>query len=101
MIIDMLRNKKPNVIVTELFIRGRKLNISLVFITQSYFAVPKNIRLYSTHYTNKFQTKFYFLVIDTTLALDNSTRFRINFLEILQKLIMAINDKIKDEKLER
>ena len=36
--------------VTELFIRGRKLNISLVFITQSYFAVPKDIRLNSTHY---------------------------------------------------
>ena len=43
-------NKKLNPIVTELFIKGRKLNISLVFITQSYFAVPKNIRLNSTHY---------------------------------------------------
>ena len=41
MIADMLSNKKLNLIVTELFIRGRKLNISLVFITQSYFAVPK------------------------------------------------------------
>ena len=50
MIADMLCNKKFNLIVTELFIRGRKLNISLVFITQSYFAVPKNIRLNSTHY---------------------------------------------------
>ena len=40
-IADMLSNKKLNPIVTELFIRGRKLNISLVFITQSYFAVPK------------------------------------------------------------
>ena len=38
---DMLSNKKLNPIVTELLIRGRKLNISLVFITQSYFAVPK------------------------------------------------------------
>ena len=38
-----------NVIITELFIRGRKLNISLVFITQSYFAVPKNIRPNSPH----------------------------------------------------
>ena len=46
----MLNNKKLNPIVTELFIRGRKLNISLVFIAQSYFAVPKNIRLNSTHY---------------------------------------------------
>ena len=43
-------NKKLNAIVTELFIRGRKLNISLAFITQSYFAVPKNIRLNSTFY---------------------------------------------------
>ena len=45
MISDMLTNKKFNPIVTELFIRGSKLNISLVFITQSYFALPKKIRL--------------------------------------------------------
>ena len=45
MIADILINKKLNPVVTELFIRGRKLNISLVFITQSYFAVPKNNRL--------------------------------------------------------
>ena len=50
MIADMLSNKKLNPIVTELFIRGRKLNISLVFIRQSCFAAPKNIRLHSTHY---------------------------------------------------
>ena len=43
MIADMLSNKKLNPIVTELFIRGKKLNISLVFITQSYFAVPKKL----------------------------------------------------------
>ena len=41
MIADMLCNKKLNPIVSELFIRGRKLNIFLVFITESYFAVPK------------------------------------------------------------
>ena len=50
MIADMLSNKKLNPMVTELFIRGRKLNISLVFITQSYFSISKNIRLNSTHY---------------------------------------------------
>ena len=50
MITDMLNNKKLNPTVTELFIRSRKLNISLVFITQYYFAVPKNIRLNSTRY---------------------------------------------------
>ena len=48
MIADMLSNKKLNPIVTELFIRGRKLNISLVFIRQSYFAAPKTVRLNST-----------------------------------------------------
>ena len=41
--------KKLNPIVTELFIRGRKLNISIIFITQSYFSVPKNLRLNATH----------------------------------------------------
>ena len=50
MIADMINNKKLNSIVTELFIRGRKLNISLVFITQSYFKVPKDVRLNSSHF---------------------------------------------------
>ena len=50
MIADVINNKKLNSIVTELFIRGRKLNISLVFITQSYFKVPKDVRLNSTHF---------------------------------------------------
>ena len=50
MITDMLSNKKLNPIVTKLFIRGRKLNISLAFITQNYFSVPKNITLNSTYY---------------------------------------------------
>ena len=49
-IANMFRNKKINLIATELFIRGRKLNISLVIIAQSNFAVPKNIRLNFTHY---------------------------------------------------
>ena len=50
MIADMINNKKLNSIVTELFIRGRKLNISLVFITQSYFKVPKDVRLNTSHF---------------------------------------------------
>ena len=50
MIADMINNKKLNRIATELFIRGRKLNISIVFITQSYFKVPKDVRLNSTHF---------------------------------------------------
>ena len=114
MIADMLSNKKLNRIVTELFVRGRKLNNSLAFIIQSYFAVPKSIRLNSTHYfvmkipnkrelqeiafnhsskigfqdfTNLYKkctTKaFFFLVIDTNLASDNSSRFRKNLLETI------------------
>ena len=50
MIADMIRNKKLNSIVTKLFIRGRKLNISLVFITQSYFKVPKDVKLNTTRF---------------------------------------------------
>ena len=50
MIADMINNRKLNSIVTELSIRGRKLNISLVFITQSYFKVPKDVRLNTTHF---------------------------------------------------
>ena len=50
MIAHMINNKKLNSIVTELFIRGRKLNISLVFITQSYFKVPKDVGLNTTHF---------------------------------------------------
>ena len=45
----MINNKKLNPVVAELFIRGRKLNISIVFITQSYFKVPKDARLNSTN----------------------------------------------------
>ena len=50
MIADMINNNKLNPTVTELFIRGRKLNISIVFITQSYFKVPKDVRLNFTHF---------------------------------------------------
>ena len=49
-IADIMTNKKFQSITKELFIRCRKQNISLVFITQSYFSVPKDVRLYSTHY---------------------------------------------------
>ena len=109
----MINNKKLNAIATELFIRGRKLNISLAFITQSYFKVPKDVRLNSTHFfimkiPNKRElqqialnhssdidfkdfVKIYkkctdepysFLVDDTTLASDNSLRFRKNLFNI-------------------
>ena len=50
MIADMINNKKLNPVVTELFLRRRKLNICIVLITQSYFKVPKDVRLKSTHF---------------------------------------------------
>ena len=109
--VSLLMMKKLNPVVTELFFRGKKLNISLVFISQFYFALSKNIILNSMHYfitkisnkgelqqiesnrssdtdfqdfTNlpkKCTTKPYsFLVIDSTFALDNLSRFRKNLL---------------------
>ena len=50
MIADIMSNKNSQAIIKELFVRCRKLNLSLVFITQSYFSVPKNVRLNSIHY---------------------------------------------------
>ena len=112
-IADMIPNKKLNSIVTKLFIRGRKLNISVVFITQSFFKVPNNVRLNTNHFfiakiPNKrelqqivinhsldINTKdfvntyrkctfepYSFLVNDTTLAPNNSLRFRKNLSNI-------------------
>ena len=115
-IADMIHNKKLNSIVTELFIRSRKLNISLVFITQSYFKVAKDVRLNTSHFfiakilnkrelqqiainhssdiSTKDFTNIYreciaepysFLVIDNTLASNNSLRFRKNLFNIYNK----------------
>ena len=50
MIVDVINNTKLNSIVTELFIRGKKLNASLLFTSQSYFKIPKNVRLNTTHF---------------------------------------------------
>ena len=58
MIADIIKNKKLNSIVKELFIRGWKINISIVFISQSYFKVPKDVRLNTTHFfIAKFEVK--------------------------------------------
>ena len=71
MVADMLNNKNLNPIVTELFIRGRKLNISLAFITQSYFVVSKDIILNSTHYfITKIPNKKEFQQIASNHSLD-------------------------------
>ena len=108
MIANMISNNKLNPIVTELFIRGRKLNISIVFITQSYF---KDVKLNSTHffimkipnkrelqqialnhssdidfkdfmniYKKSSKEPYSFLVNDTTLPSDDPLRFRKNLL---------------------
>ena len=107
MIADILSNKKLNSIVTELFIRGRKLNISLVFITQLFFKVSKDGGLNTTKIPNKRELQqiaynnssdidfkefiylykkytarpYSFLVIDATLPSDNPLRFKKNLLE--------------------
>ena len=106
MIADMIHSKKLNSIVTELFIRERKLNIS-VFITQSYFKVPKDVRINTSHFfiakipnkrelqqiainhSSDINTKdfaniyrkytdepYSFLVIDTMVTSNNPLRFR-------------------------
>ena len=49
-IADMISNKNLHPVVTELFIRSQKLNISLIFVTQSYFPIPKDVRLNTTHF---------------------------------------------------
>ena len=75
MIADIINNKKLNSVVTELFIRGRKLNISIVFITQTnYFNVQKDVRLNSTHFfimkiPNKSELQQIALTIHQTLTL--------------------------------
>ena len=58
MVADMTHNKKLNSIITELFIRGRKLNISLVFFTQSYFKVPKDVMLNTSHFFIQIKENF-------------------------------------------
>ena len=105
MIADIITNKKFQAIIKELFTRCRKLNISLVFITQSYFSVPKDVRLNLTHYlilkiNNRIELQniainhsaeidygectkepFNFLTIDTTLLAINPLRFRKNLFD--------------------
>ena len=83
MIADMISNKKLNSIVTELFIRCRKLNISLVFISQSYFKVPKDVRNNSTHvFIMKIPNKRELQQIPINHSSDISTK---DFIEIYRK----------------
>ena len=83
MIADMINNKKLNSIVTELFIRGRKLNIYLILITQSYFKVPKDIRNNSTHF---FIMKIPNKRLPQQIAINNSSHVNTkDFTEIYRK----------------
>ena len=83
MIADMINNKKLNSIVTESFIRGGKLNISLIFITQSYFKVPKDVRNDSTHFfIMKIPNKRELQQIATNHSSDINTK---DFIEIYRK----------------
>ena len=73
MIADIMNNKKFQAIIKELFIKYRKLNLFLVFITESYFSVPKEVRLNSTHYlimemSNKRSYKALLLINQQTLV---------------------------------
>ena len=79
MIADIAKNKKLNSIVTELFIRGKKLNISLVFIRQSYFKVPKDVKVNTTHFfIAKIPNKRELQQIETNHSSDISTKDFIN-----------------------
>ena len=79
MITDMMNNRRLDSIVTELFFRDRKLNIFLVFITQSYFKVPKDVRLNTTHFfIAKIPNKRELQQIATNHSSDISTKDFIN-----------------------
>ena len=103
MFADMINNKKLNTIITKLFIRGRKLNIYLIFITQSYFKVPEDVRLNSNHFfvvkipnkrklqqialnhSSDINSKDFIKIgkeCTATLATDNPIRFRKNIFNI-------------------
>ena len=128
-IAHMINNKKLNPAVTELFIRGRKLNISIFFITQSYFKVPKDVRLNSTHFFilkipnkrelqeialnyssdidfkdfikiyTKCTTEPYSFLVNDTTLPSNDLLSFRKNLLIYNK-IMSIEDKIRDKKLQ-
>ena len=80
MIADIMTNNKFQAIAKEFFIRCRKPNISLVFITQFYFSVSKDVRLNSTHYL--------------IMKINNKENYKIYQLIILQTLIVKILKRI-------
>ena len=93
MIADMINNKKLNPVVTELFIRGRNLDISIVFITPSYFKVLKDVGLNSTHnFIKKIPNKRKLQQI----ALNHSSDIGLKYFIIIYKkctaLLFFVND---------
>ena len=75
MIADMVCNKQLNQVAAELFIRGRKLNISIFFITQSYFQVPKGVRLdYTQFFIIKIPNNWELQQIATNHSLDINSK---------------------------
>ena len=98
MIEDMINNKKLNPVVTELFIRGRKLNVSIIFITQSYFKVPKDVRLNSTHFfimkiLNK--TELQQIALNHSSDIDLKDFVKINKKCTAEPYSFLVNDTIK------
>ena len=132
LIADMIHNKKLNSKVTELFfhIRDRELNISLVFITQSYFKVPKNVRLNTSYFFiakipnkkelqqitinhssginiedfaniyRKCTSEPYYFLVNDTTLASDNPLSFRKNLFDIYKKIMTINDQIRDEKLQ-
>ena len=85
MIADMIKNKELNSIVRELFIRGRKLNISLVFVTQTYFKVSEDVRLNTSHFfIMRIPNKWELQQIAINHSSDINTEYFIEFTENVQ-----------------
>ena len=108
MLADMIHNKKLNSIVTELFIRGRKLNISLVFITQLYFKVPKDVSLNTSHFfITKITNKSELLQIAINHSSDISNKYFANIYKectaepysfLVNNLTLAANNPLRFRK---
>ena len=84
MIADIMTNKKFQAILKELFIRCRKRNISLVFITQSYFSVPKDVRLNPTHYFRSI-TRENYKILQSIILQTLIIKILLKFTENVQK----------------
>ena len=97
MIADMIQNKKLNSVVTELFIRGRKLTISLVFIIQSCFKVPKAVRLTTNNF---FITKLLSERELQQIAINHSSHISTeDFVNIYRKCTFANNTTLTSDKV--